>query len=43
VTYEIDAFSRPALLLTRLGAPLARRLQHRFAKCSAIALSRAAV
>ena len=43
VTYEIDAFSRPALLLTRLGAPFARRLQRRFAKSSATALARAAV
>ncbi len=43
VTYEIDAFSRPAILLSRIGAPFARRLQRRFARASATALARAAV
>lgn len=42
VRYEIAAFSRPANLLTRLGYPLARRLQSRFATSSAEALARAA-
>ena len=42
VTYEICAFSRPAVLLARLGYPLARRLQRRFAASSAKALVRAA-
>jgi uncharacterized protein (UPF0548 family) len=42
VKYVIDAFSRPAIFLTRLGAPLARRMQLRFAKSSARALARAA-
>ena len=42
VKYEIDAFSRPAILFTRLGAPFARRLQRRFATSSATALARAA-
>lgn len=41
VTYEIAAFSRPALLLSKLGYPLARRLQRRFAAASAGALTRA--
>ncbi len=43
VTYEIAAFSRPAVLLSRLGYPFARRLQRRFAESSARALARAAV
>ena len=41
VRYEILAFSRPALALTRLGYPLARRVQRRFATASAEALVRA--
>ena len=40
VTYEIAAFSRPATLLAKLGYPLARRLQHAFARASARTLSR---
>ncbi len=42
VKYEIAAFSRPAILLSRLGYPFARRLQRRFAAASARALARAA-
>ena len=38
VSYEIQAFSRPALLLSRLGYPFARRVQRRFAEASARAL-----
>jgi uncharacterized protein (UPF0548 family) len=38
VRYEISAFSRPALLLSRLGYPLARRVQKSFARSSAAAL-----
>lgn len=38
VTYTITAFSRPASLLPRLGYPIARRLQRRFAASSAQAL-----
>jgi uncharacterized protein (UPF0548 family) len=41
VWYGILAFSRPLRLLTRLGYPLARRLQKRFAKDSAAAMQRA--
>ncbi len=41
VRYELFAFSRPAVVLSRLGYPLARRLQSRFAVCSAEALARA--
>ena len=41
VTYEISAFSRPATLLSKLGYPLARGLQRRFAAASAQALARA--
>ena len=41
VVYEIAAFSRPAIALTRLGYPLARRVQKRFARASAVALARA--
>ena len=41
VTYEIAAFSRPAILLSKLGYPFARRLQRRFAVASAKALARA--
>ena len=43
VKYEIAAFSRPAILLSKLGYPLARRLQKRFANASSAALLRAAV
>ena len=42
VVYEIAAFSRPAVLLSKLGYPLARRIQRRFAASSAQALARAA-
>ena len=42
VKYRIEAFSRPAALLAKLGYPFARRLQRRFAESSAKALSRAA-
>ncbi len=41
VRYEIAAFSRPAILLSRLGYPLARQIQKRFATCSAHALAQA--
>jgi uncharacterized protein (UPF0548 family) len=41
VTYEILAFSRPALWAVRLASPLARRVQRRFAAESAEALARA--
>ena len=41
VTYEIAAFSRPAILLAKLGYPFARRLQARFAVASARALAAA--
>jgi uncharacterized protein (UPF0548 family) len=41
VQYEIAAFSRPAIALSKLGYPLARRLQQRFAASSAQALARA--
>ena len=41
VTYEILAFSRPAVTLTRLAYPWVRRLQRRFATSSAQALLRA--
>jgi uncharacterized protein (UPF0548 family) len=42
VWYNIVAFSRPQQLLTRLGYPLVRRLQKRFARDSAAAMLRAA-
>ncbi|HKA15680.1 MAG TPA: DUF1990 domain-containing protein [Myxococcota bacterium] len=42
VRYEIAAFSRPALALSRIGYPIARRIQRRFAASSAEALMRAA-
>ncbi len=42
VKYQIVAFSRPAILLSKLGYPVARRLQRRFADASAKSLSRAA-
>jgi uncharacterized protein (UPF0548 family) len=41
VWYDIIAFSRPHQLLTRLGYPIARRLQKRFARDSAAAMLRA--
>lgn len=41
VTYEIAAFSQPAGWLARLGYPGVRRLQERFGKASARALTRA--
>jgi uncharacterized protein (UPF0548 family) len=41
VWYDIVAFSRPLRLLTRLGYPLVRRLQKRFARDSAAAMLRA--
>ena len=41
VHYELQAFSRPALLATRLAYPFARRVQLRFAESSARALERA--
>jgi uncharacterized protein (UPF0548 family) len=41
VWYDILAFSRPQQLLARLGYPLARRLQKRFARDSAAAMRRA--
>jgi uncharacterized protein (UPF0548 family) len=43
VWYDILAFSRPQQLLARLGYPLARRLQKRFAKDSVAAMRRAVV
>ena len=42
VVYSLSAFSRPALLATKLGYPLARRVQARFASASARALAQAA-
>ena len=42
VWYDILVFSRPHQLLTRLGYPLARWLQRRFARDSAAAMLRAA-
>jgi uncharacterized protein (UPF0548 family) len=41
VWYDILAFSRPHLLLARLGYPFVRRVQERFAKASAAAMRRA--
>ena len=41
VWYDILAFSRPQLLLTRLGYPYVRRVQKRFAKESAAAMLKA--
>jgi uncharacterized protein (UPF0548 family) len=43
VWYDIQAFSRPRQVLARLGYPLARRLQRRFARGSAAAMRRAVV
>ena len=39
VTYEISAFSTPALWPVKLASPLARRIQRRFAAASAQALA----
>lgn len=41
VKYRILAFSRPGILLTRLGYPAVRAFQRRFARASAEALKRA--
>jgi uncharacterized protein (UPF0548 family) len=41
VYYDILAFSRPRHLLARLGYPLTRRTQRRFARDSAAAMLRA--
>ncbi|MBL8796429.1 MAG: DUF1990 domain-containing protein [Planctomycetia bacterium] len=41
VWYDIRAFSRPRHLLARLGHPVVRRLQKRFGRDSAAAMSRA--
>ena len=41
VWYDIVAFSRPNHILARLGSPLVRRLQKRFARDSAAAMVRA--
>ena len=41
VWYDILAFSRPQQLLARLGYPLTRRLQRRFARDSAAAMRKA--
>lgn len=41
VSYEIAAFSRPAILATRVAYPFARRIQARFAEASARALEAA--
>ena len=41
VTYRMFAFSRPGLVLTRLGYPLARLVQRRFARAAATALGEA--
>ncbi len=38
VTYRLEAFSRPARIAPRLGGPLLRRIQRRFAESSAEAL-----
>ena len=43
VWYDILAFSRPHQLLARLGKPVARRLQKRFARGSAEAMRRAVI
>jgi uncharacterized protein (UPF0548 family) len=42
VHYDLYAFSRPNHLLARIGHPLARRLQRRFARDSIGAMLRAA-
>ena len=41
VWYDILAFSRPNHLLARLGYPLTRRTQKRFARVSAAAMQKA--
>jgi len=41
VRYSLAAFSRPALLATKLAYPVARRIQKRFAEASARALAQA--
>ncbi len=41
VWYDILAFSRPHLLLTRLGYPYVRRVQKRFGRESAAAMLKA--
>jgi uncharacterized protein (UPF0548 family) len=41
VWYDLLAFSRPGHWLTRLGQPVVRRLQKRFAKASMAAMERA--
>jgi uncharacterized protein (UPF0548 family) len=43
VSYEILAFSRPQHRLARIGYPLTRRLQRRFARDSCAAMRRAVV
>ena len=43
VWYDIVAFSRPQQLPARLGYPLARRMQKRFARDSAAAMQRTVV
>ena len=43
VWYDILAFSRPNHLLTRLGYPLIRRSQRRFARDSAVSMVSAVV
>ena len=43
VWYEILAFSRPAHIFTKIGYPLARRMQRRFANDSKAAMVRAAL
>lgn len=42
VWYDVQAFSRPMHILTKLGYPLVRRLQKRFVRESAEAMRRAA-
>ena len=41
VSYDLYAFSRPGHLLSKVGRPLARRLQRRFARDSMRAMARA--
>jgi uncharacterized protein (UPF0548 family) len=41
VWYDLYAFSRPRSLLARVGSPLARRLQRRFARDSQAAMAAA--
>ena len=38
VTYDLQAWSRPRQVLARLGLPLARRIQRRFARDSLLAM-----